>query len=212
MNYIVFDLETTGLSTDTDAVIEISALKVTDGVITDEFSTLVNPCMHIPYMASSVNGITDDMVKDAPDLETALKSFLDFIGDSVLVGQNIIRFDMRFIQRDALKLFGRTITNSLVDTLNLSKRYLPELSSHSLGALADHYDISYDGAHRALADCNITFKVYQCLLTEAEHPSPAALAVEVCPRCGNILKRRNGKYGEFLGCTGYPDCRFTKDI
>ena len=212
MNYIVFDLETTGLSTDTDAVIEISALKVTDGVITDEFSTLVNPCMHIPYMASSVNGITDDMVKDAPDLETALKSFLDFIGDSVLVGQNIIRFDMRFIQRDALKLFGRTITNSLVDTLNLSKRYLPELSSHSLGALADHYDISYDGAHRALADCNITFKVYQCLLKEAEHPSQAALAVEACPRCGNILKRRNGKYGEFLGCTGYPDCRFTKDI
>ena len=63
-DYVLFDLETTGLSPDTDAIIEISALKVIDGEVVDEFSTLVNPCMHIPYMASSVNGITDDMVQD----------------------------------------------------------------------------------------------------------------------------------------------------
>lgn len=209
--YIVFDLETTGLSTDTDAVIEISALKVVNGEIMAEFSTLVNPCMHIPYMASSVNGITDDMVTEAPKIEEALKDFIAFIGDSVLVGQNIVRFDMKFIQRDVMKYFGKTLSNKLVDTLFLAKRYLPNLDSHSLGALADYYDVSYDGAHRALADCKITLQVYQCLLKEAENPSQAASVIEVCPKCGNIMKKRNGKYGEFWGCASYPDCKFTKD-
>ena len=64
-DYILFDLETTGLSTENDQVVEISALKITGGEITDEFSTLVNPGIHIPYQASSINGITDDMVKEA---------------------------------------------------------------------------------------------------------------------------------------------------
>lgn len=210
-SYIVFDLETTGLSTDTDAIIEISALKVENGDITAEFSTLVNPCMHIPFMASSVNGITDDMVKDSPKIEEALRDFIAFIGDSALVGQNIVRFDMKFIQRDLLKYFGRTLNNKLVDTLFLSKRYLPDLDSHSLGSLADYYDVSYEGAHRALADCKITLQVYQCLIKESENPLKSSSAIEVCPKCGNILKKRNGKYGEFWGCASYPDCKFTKD-
>lgn len=210
-SYVLFDLETTGLSPATDAIIEISALKVSDGEVVDEFSTLVNPGMHIPYFASSVNGITDDMVEDAPDIEQALQDFITFVGDSVLIGHNIRRFDMGFIQRDAVHYFGRQLTNELVDTLMLSKRYLPDLGSHSLESLAGHYDISYEGAHRALADCHINKQVYDCLLKEMENPSEAARKIEVCPRCGNIMKKRSGKFGEFWGCAGYPDCRYTKD-
>ena len=97
-NYVLFDLETTGLVTELDAIIEISALKVKGGEIIDEFSTLVNPCMHIPYVASCVNGIVDDMVKDAPEIEEALKDFIAFVGNSVLMGHNIKRFDLPFIQ------------------------------------------------------------------------------------------------------------------
>ena len=108
-DYVLFDLETTGLSTENDQVVEISALKVTCGEITDEFSTLVDPGMHIPYQASCINGITDDMVKDAPDMEHALKDFISFIGNSVLVGHNIKRFDLGFIQRDAVRFFGKPI-------------------------------------------------------------------------------------------------------
>lgn len=210
-DYVIFDLETTGLSTESDAVIEISALKVSGGEIIDEFSTLVNPKIHIPYMASSVNGITDDMVKDAPVMETALKDFIAFIGNSVLVGQNIKRFDLMFIRRDAERFFGKNITNDYVDTLYLARRYLPELESHSLESLSYHYDISYEGAHRALADCNINKLVYDRLGLEIKNPSEAAGKVMVCPICGNLMKKRNGKYGAFWGCAGYPDCRYTRD-
>jgi len=210
-DYILFDLETTGLSTENDQVVEISALKITCGEITDEFSTLVNPGIHIPYQASSINGITDEMVKDAPDMEHALKDFISFIGNSILVGHNIKRFDMGFIQRDAVRYFGKQITNDYVDTLTLSRKYLPELCSHSLGYLADHYDVSYEGAHRALADCHINKKVYDCLKKEIENPSEAVKQMRTCPVCGNIMKKRNGKYGEFWGCAGFPDCRFTQD-
>lgn len=210
-DYILFDLETTGLSTENDQVVEISALKITCGEITDEFSTLVNPGIHIPYQASSINGITDEMVKDAPDMEHALKDFISFIGNSILVGHNIKRFDLGFIQRDAVRYFGKQITNDYVDTLTLSRKYLPELCSHSLGYLADHYDVSYEGAHRALADCHINKQVYDCLKNEIENPSDAVKQLRICPLCGKVMKKRNGKYGEFWGCAGFPDCRFTQD-
>lgn len=210
-DYILFDLETTGLSTENDQVVEISALKITGGDITDEFSTLVNPGIHIPYQASSINGITDEMVKEAPDMEHALKDFISFIGDGILVGHNIKRFDLGFIQRDAVRYFGKQITNDYVDTLILSRKYLPDLYSHSLGSLADHYDVSYEGAHRALADCHINKQVYDCLKKEIENPSNAVRQMRICPVCGNIMKKRNGKFGEFWGCAGFPDCRYTQD-
>lgn len=210
-DYILFDLETTGLYSASDAIIEISALKVKDGEIIDEFSTLINPGMHIPFEASCVNGIVDDMVKDSPKIEEALKGFVAFVGNSVLMGHNIKRFDLPFIQRDAVRCFGKQLSNDYVDTLYVAQRYLPELDSHSLESLADYYDISYDGAHRALADCHINKKVYDCLAKEIANPSEAAKKVPVCPRCGNLLKKRNGKFGEFWGCAGFPDCRFTKD-
>ena len=210
-DYILFDLETTGLSTENDQVVEISALKITGGEITDEFSTLVNPGIHIPYQASSINGITDDMVKEAPDMEHALKDFISFIGDSVLVGHNIKRFDLGFIQRDAVRYFGKQINNGYVDTLILSRKYLPDLYSHSLGSLADHYDVSYEGAHRALADCHINKQVYDCLKKEIENPSDAVRQMRTCPVCGNVMKKRNGKFGEFWGCAGFPDCKYTQN-
>ena len=210
-DYILFDLETTGLSTENDQVVEISALKISGGDITDEFSTLVNPGIHIPYQASSINGITDEMVKEAPDMEHALKDFISFIGDSILVGHNIKRFDLGFIQRDAVRYFGKQITNDYVDTLILSRKYLPDLYSHSLGSLADHYNVSYEGAHRALADCHINKQVYDCLKKEIKNPSNAVRQMRICPVCGNIMKKRNGKFGEFWGCAGFPDCRYTQD-
>ena len=210
-DYVIFDLETTGLSTTDDSVVEISAIKVENGVAVDEFSTLVNPQKHIPDLVSSIHGITDEMVKDAPVMRDALKDFIDFIGDYVLVGHNIKRFDLGFIQRDAERYFGSRLSNDVVDTLCISNKYLPGLTSHSLGALAEHYGVSYEGAHRALVDCNINKQVYDCLAREAKNPSEAAKNVPLCPLCGNVLKKRCGKHGEFWGCMGYPDCTYTKN-
>lgn len=108
-DYVVFDLETTGVSPLTDAIIEISAVKVRDGQIVDEFSTLVNPKRRIPYGASRVNGITDEMVADMPVFEEVLKDFIDFIGDDILVGHNIHEFDMKFIHRDCEAFLGSSL-------------------------------------------------------------------------------------------------------
>ena len=154
-DYVIFDLETTGTSCQSDEVVEISAVKVVSGEIVDEFSTLVNPSMPIPYYASEVNGITDDMVADSPIFEDALRDFLEFAGDAVLVGHNIHTFDMKFIQRDAQRYFGKSIGNDYIDTLQLARAYLPQLSHHRLVDLADYYGIDAEGAHRALNDCRM---------------------------------------------------------
>lgn len=211
-DYCIFDLETTGISVVNDAVIEISAVKVIDGKVEDEFSSLVNPKRPIPFYASSVNGIYDDMVADAPCFETVLADFLDFVGDLVLVGHNIHSFDMKFIYRDVEKYWGKTIDNDYIDTLQIAKAYLPQLSSRKLTALAEYYGISPDGAHRALNDCRMNQQVFEYLGKEMQNPSDEAKSVKKCPKCGSILKRREGKYGAFLGCTGYPDCRFTQNV
>ena len=211
-DYVIFDIETTGLSPEKDAIIEISALRVKGGDIEDEFSTLVNPGMHIPYASSSVTGITDDMVEGAPSIEEALKDFVSFIGGDIIVGHNIRNFDLKFIQRDALRFLGRQIPNEYVDTLVIARRYLPELESRSLENLSYHYHISYEGAHRALADCHINKQVYDRLGDEIADPSEAARSIKVCPKCGNILRKKSGMYGEFWGCASYPDCRYTQNV
>ncbi len=208
---VVFDLETTGLDPGYEDIIEISALKIVNGEVKEEFSTLVNPGRSIPEVSVGITGITDDMVGNAPLIDEALPMFKRFIGDSILVGHNIRNFDLLFIQRDAVKYLGGKITNNYVDTLLLAQRYLPELESKSLGSLSAHYGISYEGAHRALVDCRINFEVYKRLKGEIENPSEAAKAVPVCPLCGNILKKKTGKYGDFWGCRSYPECRYTKD-
>ena len=211
-DYVLFDLETTGTSWQNDEVVEISALKVKDGVVEDEFSTLVNPGIPIPFMASDVNGITDDMVKDAPDFKAALGQFIEFSGDSILVGHNIASFDMKFIQRDAEKYYGKVFGNDYIDTLLIARIYLPELEHHTPSDRAHYYHISSAGAHRALADCKMNQRIYESLKEEIDNPSEASKAVKRCPKCGNVLRKRTGKFGEFLGCMSYPDCKYTENI
>ena len=211
-DYVIFDLETTGISCADEQVVEISAVRVEDGEVVDEFTTLVNPGIPIPFYASEVNGITDDMVENSPFFEEALRDFLDFIGDSVLVGHNIHTFDMKFIQRDALKYFKKQVGNDYIDTLQIARLFLPELKHHRLTDLAEYYGIDCDGAHRALNDCRMNQKVFELLRKEMENPSAAAKSVKKCPKCGSPLKMRKGKYGDFWGCTGYPECRFTKNV
>ncbi len=211
-DYVVFDLETTGVSCNSDEVVEISAVKVKNGEITDEFSTLVNPGRKIPWAATNVNGITDDMVADAPPFEEAFSQFLDFVGDAVLVGHNIHSFDMRFLYRDAERFWGKTLGNDYIDTLMIARRYLPGLASRALTELASYYCIDTDGAHRALQDCRMNQKVFEKLRGEMEHPSEDAESVKICPDCGEIMVRRNGRYGEFWGCSGYPECTHTEKI
>jgi len=134
------------------------------------------------------------------------------VGDAVLVGHNIHTFDMKFIQRDAQRYFGKSIGNDYIDTLQLARTYLPQLRHHRLVDLADYYGIDAEGAHRALNDCRMTQQVFEKLRLEMENPSDAAKKVKKCPRCGNILRKRSGMYGEFWGCMSYPECKYTENV
>lgn len=213
-DYVVFDLETTGVSPYNDEVIEISAVKARKGKVVEEFSELVNPKRTIPFAASRVNNITDDMVSDAPFFDEVLRHFLEFVGEDVLVGHNIQSFDMKFIYRDCERYFHQLITNDYVDTLILAKRCFPEWRHRRLGDLADYYGISTQGAHRALVDCRMNQRVFELLGKEMNTEKKKTLDsnVKTCPLCNLPLKKRNGRYGEFWGCTGFPNCRYTENI
>ena len=210
-DYVVFDLETTGINCNCDDIIEIAAVKVIAGEVTDEFTTLVNPGTPIPWRITRITGIDNGMVKDAPDFEQALTDFLEFVGDMVLVGHNICTFDLLFIYRETQRFWNKLPGNDYVDTLPIARLYLPQLGHHTLSDLADYYGISSDGAHRALFDCRMNQQIFERLGEEMKNPSEEAKKVKKCPRCGNPLKLRNGKFGEFWGCTGYPDCKYTQN-
>lgn len=211
-DYVIFDLETTGISCRYDEIIEISAVKVRGGNVIEEFSELVNPGRPIPFAASSVNHISDDMVAGAPPFLEVLPRFLKFIEEDTLVGHNISTFDMKFLYRDCEKYFGQTLTNNYIDTLRLSARCFPEMHHHRLCDMAEHYGIATEGAHRALADCIMTQQVFEKLAGELRHATSRVAPMTACPECGMPLIKRNGRYGEFWGCTGYPDCRYTRNV
>lgn len=210
-DYVVFDLETTGISWQRDEIIEISAIRVQNRRPSAQYSTLVNPQRHIPAAASRVNNITDGMVKDAPLLPEAMEGFLHFIQDSVLVGHNIHTFDMKFISQAAMRLYGTEIGNDYIDTLFLARQCLPQLSHHKLSDVAEHFGISTSGAHRALQDCIMNQQCYEKLGELLQAKSAEEPAV-LCPKCGAGMVRRKGMYGEFYGCSSFPGCRGTRPI
>lgn len=209
-DYVVFDLETTGLSPVTDAIIEISAVKVRGGKVTDSFSTLVNPGRKIPAAASRVNGITDRMVADAPCLKEALERFLPFIRGEILVGHNIHSFDMKFLNAAMQEFYQKDLENDYIDTLYMARSCLKELARHRLVDLAAHFRISTQGAHRALNDCMMNQKCFE-EMGKRMAAVPHRSAAETCPRCGGELLKRNGRFGPFYGCSNYPECRYTRN-
>lgn len=160
-DYVVFDLETTGLSPETDEIIEISGIRVRDGKAVEEFSTLVNPGRPIPHAASRVNGITDRMVQDAPALQDALESFLAFAGEDIFVGHNIHTFDMLFLYNGAARTLKRAVPNDYVDTLYLARNCLPGQYRYRLTDIAARFGIDTQGAHRALKDCVMNQMCYE---------------------------------------------------
>ncbi len=153
-DYVVFDIETTGLHPESDQICEIAAIGVKDGLPQGLFSTLVAIEGSMPEAAGRVNGITDDMLKGAPAIGDALDAFLDFIGeDAVLAGHNITSFDIPFVQAAAAKSGRVFIYPYVIDTLEAARELWPALPSRSMDSLRGILGIERTDAHRALADC-----------------------------------------------------------
>lgn len=159
-SYICIDLETTGLNPKTDKIIEIGAVKVTDGKCTDTFSTFVNPGRKLDERIVELTGIRDEDLREAPYIETVLPKLLDFMGELPLLGHSIL-FDFSFLKRAAVNQ-KLTFEREAVDTLRIARRYLTELEHRSLDYLCEYYGIPHR-AHRALADAEATVLLYEKL-------------------------------------------------
>ncbi len=155
LDYVVFDLETSGLSPDTFEIIEIGAIRFKDGKEEQKFQTYVKPCYDIPHSASAIHGITNSTVQKAPKIQEVEADFLNFIGDLPLVAHNA-RFDVHFLQTE----FGKHIKNEIIDTLRLSRELIPELNSYKLGSFKRLFNIDVK-SHNALDDCIVTARLYQ---------------------------------------------------
>ena len=164
--FISFDLETTGLNPDKDKITEIAACRFINGEFVEEFSTLINPGIPIPKNITSLTGITNKMVEDAPSINDALPDFMKFIGSTPLVAQNI-NFDYNFINKNLQGSNSPFSEIPLYDTLSLARGFIYFYNSFSLGSLCDYYGIKIENAHRASADALCTGKLFVYLLQEA---------------------------------------------
>ncbi len=157
--YIVLDIETTGLSRYMHRITEIAAVKVRNEKVIDEFQTLVNPQTHIPRFITTLTGIDNKMVKDAPTIKEVLPEFLNFLGSSTIIAHNAT-FDYGFIYENAKQHLGVSISNENLCTRKLANRLLPDLPSKRLSALCKQFRIRNRQEHRAMGDAKATKELF----------------------------------------------------
>lgn len=156
--FCVFDVETTGFDTTTCTIIELAAVKVADGVITETFSTFVNPNEHIPDRITQLTSITDDDVANAPEIGEVLADFYKFCENTTLVGHNV-SFDIGFI--NALgKKSNIYFANPSEDTMHLAQQHVKGLHNYKLKTVLKHFDLVNEHAHRAIYDTIATAKAF----------------------------------------------------
>ena len=167
VTFCVLDLETTGGSPANCEITEIGAVKYRSGDLLGSFQTLVDPGLPIPPSITILTGITQAMVIDAPPIDVALPSLLEFVGDSVIVGHNI-RFDMSFLNAAAMRLGYGRLANKTADTAALARRLVrSEVRNLRLQSLAAHFRSPTTPNHRALEDARATAHVFHALLERA---------------------------------------------
>ena len=185
-NYCVIDIETTGLDSEYDEIIEISALKVRDNKVIDKYTSLVKPqqrifvdnyekdfCIengekvkYIDEFITDLTGITNKMLESAPDINEVLPSFNEFISNDILIGHNI-NFDINFLYDNYMEYLQKPLSNNFIDTLRISRKILPELKHHRLDDLIKYFNKDMRNEHRALNDCILTNDIYKELISLA---------------------------------------------
>ncbi|MBE3593843.1 MAG: PolC-type DNA polymerase III [Candidatus Carbobacillus altaicus] len=161
--YVVFDVETTGLSQDTDTIIEIGAVKLKEGKIVDRFQSFAHYAEPLPAKIVALTGITDQMLKDAPPLPEVLQSFVAFVGEATLVAHNA-RFDIGFLNVSLDRAGLKPLHLPVIDTLEVARALLTELKNHRLDTLAKHFSVTLTQHHRADHDAEATGKIFTHML------------------------------------------------
>lgn len=172
MNFVAFDLETTGTVPGVDRIVEIGAVKFIDQQPQAIYATLIDPERPIPPDASRVNGITDDMVKGKPKLESLFASFTEFCEDLPLVAHNA-PFDAQFLAAEIKKMECESPQGLVVDTLPMARKVIPGLANYKLGTLVQHFDLPSSQFHRAEEDATYCGRVFIELCKKVGQPDIA---------------------------------------
>src|SRR5699024_8105249 len=165
--YVVFDVETTGLSSVYDTVIEIAGVKMKNGEIIDRYESFANPHRPLPDKIIEITKITDDMLVDAPEVDDVLKEFHEWVGDSVLVAHNA-PFDIGFLNVGYEKINLPKVSNTTIDTLELARFLFPQLGNHRLNTLCKHVNVELVQHHRAIYDAEATAYLFWNLIENLE--------------------------------------------
>lgn len=158
--YVCIDLETTGLDPQCDDIIEVCASRVAGGIIKQTYSTLVRPPFEISEYISELTGITNEMLRDQPTINTVLPELLDFVGRSVIVGHNV-NFDINFLYDECIRQGREAFSNDFVDTMRISRRLFPDFENHKLKTLVEKFECSLCNTHRAQEDVAVTVQCYE---------------------------------------------------
>lgn len=193
MKFIAFDLETTGTVPGVDQIVEIGAVRFVDGQPEAVFATLVDPLRPIPPGASAVNGISDDMVKGKPTIDTLLDSFAAFCGDDVLVAHNA-PFDAQFLTADIKRHESSAPRGLILDTLPIARKVFPGLPNYKLGTLIQHLKIPTTDFHRAEEDASYCGHLFFQMIKRISIGGQA-------PQVGNLV-----------ALTGKPELRFPQIV
>lgn len=157
--FVVFDIETTGLNSHTNQIIEIGAVKIRSGRILDRYSQLINPEIPIPYHITQITGITNEEVENKPKISEVIENFVNFVGDAVLVAHNA-PFDMGFIKRDIKKYLNIDYQCSVIDTLQMARDLFPNFKKYGLGDLNKTLGLALEKHHRAVDDSQATANMF----------------------------------------------------
>lgn len=207
--YVVIDLEMTGLSAKTDQIIEIGAVKIKDNQIVDKMECLVNPKCKIPTRVVELTGITDEMVQQGMDKDEAISKLLDFIQGHILVGQNI-NFDYSFLKQWAVN-HKRPLEANACDTLKLARVLLPAEQSKKLEELCVYFGIERTREHRALDDAIETWKIYERLKVLAMERENGATYLEPKPLCYKAKKQTPATPGQVRRLKEYRELHQIND-
>lgn len=163
--YVVFDVETTGLSSVYDTIIELAGVKMKNGEIIDRFERFCNPHRPLPPKIIDITGITDDMLVDAPEVDTVLKEFHEWVGDSIYVAHNAT-FDIGFLNQGFSRINYEKVKNTVIDTLELARLLFPGLGNHRLNTLCKHVNVELTQHHRAIYDAEATAYLFWKMVEE----------------------------------------------